>query len=306
MSRIERATEIFHYVEKNGIENTMRKFDISYQTVTRNLRRYKQLNKKDPQLPKILLFDIEVLPMHIRTWGLFKQRPNHKQVIKDWCVLSWAAKWLMDDEYQTDLLTPEEAIAHDDKRVCDSIWKLIDEADILIGHNGKKFDVRKLNSRFMIHGMIPPSPYQIIDTLLHSQQLAAHSSHRLDWLGQLVRNEGKLDTDYELWIKCDEGDEESLNYMLEYNMEDVGLLEEVYIWMRPWMRSHPNIGLYMDLTEPVCTNCGSNNLQTLDKCYITPAGKYETVRCNCGAIGRMRTSLLSVKESKTLIRSVAR
>jgi len=304
-SRRRRAEEISNYVELHGIESAISKFGISYATITRNLRRYRQLGKPNPSLPKVLLFDIETLPTWTRVWHLGKQRLHHKQIIKDWCVLSWAAKWLMSDEYLSDLLTPKEALIHDDERVCKSIWKLIDEADIIIAHNGKRFDVRKLNSRFMIHGMVPPSPYQVVDTLLHSQQLAAHSSHRLDWLGQLIRNEGKLDTDYELWIKCDEGDQESLNYMLKYNKEDVGLLEEIYLWIRPWMKSHPNIGLYMDLKEPVCSNCGSNNLHSLGY-YYTSAGKYEAVRCECGAIGRQRSSVLSVKESKNLIRSIAR
>ena len=160
----------------------------------------------------------------------------------------------------------------------------------------------------MIHGMLPPSPYQAIDTLLHSQKIAAHSSHKLDWLGQLIRNEGKLQTDYELWVKCEKGEQESLDYMLAYNIEDTQLLEEVYLWMRPWMKSHPNLGLYMDLKESVCSNCMSNDIVTLSEHpYVTSAGIYDAVRCNdCGAIGRLRTTNLSIEESKKLIRSVAR
>ena len=305
MSREGRAKEIFDYVEKHGIEKTIADFEISYETVTRNIRRYKQLIKTDTRLPKILIFDIETLPMHVRVWGLYKQRIPHTNVIKDWIVLSWAAKWLMDNNMMSDILTPLEVTDRDDKRICDSIWKLIDEADIIIAHNLERFDIRKLNSRFLINGLNPPSPYQSIDTLKHSQKIFAHSSHRLDWLGKLVRNEGKVDTDYNLWIRCENGEQDALDYMLAYNKEDVGLLEEVYMWMRAWIRSHPNIGIYMDLQEPVCANCGSNNLVSVGY-YYTPAGKYESVRCECGAIGRYRSNNLSLEQSKKLIRSVAR
>jgi RNase P subunit RPR2 len=305
------AKKTFLYAEEHGIEETCKHFNISYETVSRSIRRYKQLLREkkgieQTKFPKILLFDIETLPMWIRVWGLYKQRPGHKQIVKDWIVLSWAAKWLHESDYISDILTPEEIAVRDDKRICKSMWKLIDEADIIIAHNCNRFDIRKLNSRFMIHGFQPPSAYQTIDTLTYSQKIAAHSSHKLDWLGQLIRNEGKVDTDYELWIKCEEGDIESLLYMASYNREDVGLLEEVYLWMRPWMKSHPNVGLYMDLKRAVCANCGSEELISSSS-YYTPAGKYEAVRCvNCGAIGRYRTTALSNNESKLLIRSVAR
>jgi len=302
---LERARDVHNYVEKHGKEKACEFFDVSHETIARYQRRYRQLSCEDYGLPKILLFDIETLPMWVRVWGLYKQRIPIDNVVKDWMVLSWAAKWLMGKETMSDILTPEEIERRDDKRICRSIWNLIDQADIIIAHNLIRFDLRKLNSRFMIHGFKPPSPYQTIDTLKHSQKIAAHTSHKLDWLGQLVRNEGKIDTDYGLWVRCEAGEQEALDYMLKYNIEDTGLLEEVYLWMRPWMYSHPNIGLYMDLTEPVCSHCGSNNIWE-EGVYYTPAGKYTAVRCECGAIGRMRSSLLTLAESRDLTRSTAR
>jgi len=295
------------YVDKYGIEKTRNDFNLSYGTVTRNIRRYKEhLRGGKVKLPKILLLDIETLPMWVRVWGLYKQRIPITNIVKDWIVLSWAAKWLMDSNMMSDILTVEEVESRDDERICQSIWDLINEADIILAHNLERFDIKKLNSRFMIHGFMPPSPYQMIDTLKHSYKIAAHSSHKLDWIGKLVTNEGKLSTDYELWLRCERGEQEALDYMLAYNKEDVNLLEEVYLWMRPWINSHPNVGLYMDLTTSVCTRCGSEDLKNLDY-YYTPAGKYAAIRCNdCGGIGRCRSSALTTKENSILTRSVAR
>ena len=85
MSRESRAKDIFDYVDKHGIEKTITDFDISYETVTRNIRRYKQFIKgeaTDARLPKILLLDIETLPLWTRVWGLYKQRIPHGNIVK--------------------------------------------------------------------------------------------------------------------------------------------------------------------------------------------------------------------------------
>lgn len=243
--------------------------------------------------------------LKVRVWGLYKQRIPHDNIIEDWITLSWAAKWLDKPEMMSDILTPDECIKRDDKRILESVWKLIDEADIIVAHNLKKFDIRKLNSRFLINRFMPPAPYGMIDTLIESQKTFAHSSHRLDYLGRLIRNEGKISTDYGLWVRCENGEQQALDYMIKYNREDVTLLEEVYLWMRPWIKAHPNMGVFMELDKPVCRVCGSKNIVS-NGSYYTVAGKYRSVRCaDCGAVGRMRTNELTNELRKQLVRPIA-
>ena len=74
-------------------------------------------------LPKILLLDIETAPMEVYVWGLYKQYIPHDNIIKDWCMLSWVAKWLYDEDTKSDLITAEEAIDRNDKRIVKSIHK---------------------------------------------------------------------------------------------------------------------------------------------------------------------------------------
>lgn len=256
--------------------------------------------------PKILLLDIETLPCWTRVWGLYKQRIPHTNIIKDWCVLSWVSKWLYDSEVYSDILTPEEALNHDDGRILKSIWDMLEQADIVIAHNGKKFDIRKLKARFFAHKMKPTTPFQIIDTLKESQKELATTSHRLDYLGRLISNKGKIETNYELWIGCDEGDQESLDYMLKYNIEDVFLLEEVYLELRPWIHSHPSLALHSHSVTTECPYCESTELEEAGY-YITPAGRYVSIRCKeCGGISRKRKSDLSYAEKESLIISTAR
>ena len=255
--------------------------------------------------PKVLLFDIETLPMISYHWGLWKQNINHGQIIKDWCLLSWSAKWLNDSETIHGCLTPKEAISRKDKRIVRDLWKLFEETDVIIAHNLKKFDQRKANARFILNGLNPPTPYQLIDTLDIARKTFGFSCNRMDYLGKILVNDQKIKTDFDLWIGCDTGDQKALDQMLEYNDQDVLLLEEVYFELRPWMKSHPNLAVY-DPEKELCVVCGSNKL-TWKGTYATPAGKFKSYRCNdCNSIGRSRFSDINKEDKKNLLTSVAR
>ncbi len=80
----------------------------------------------------------------------------------------------------------------------------------------------------------------------------------------------------------------------------------MYLELRPWIRSHPNMNIYAEATEPGCPNCGSFNIIDGGH-YVTPANRYTAYRCNnCGAPFRGRTSDLTKNEKKVLKISTAR
>lgn len=301
----QRANEVLAYLEEYGEEKALAYFNtLNRETIERYKRRAKH---RETRQPKILLLDVETAPMEVYVWGLYKQRISHRNVINDWFMFSWAARWLFSPTMQSDVLTPKEAVIGDDKRIMQSIWDLVNEADIIIGHNVDRFDKRKLNTRFILNGFPPPLPYQTIDTLTIAQRQFAFASNRLDYLGQLIRNRGKIETDFNLWIRCKSGDKDALTEMVTYNQEDVVLLEEVYLYLRPWIKSHPNVGVLMDAQELCCPNCGSFNIEMTGTYYTTPANQYRAVRCgDCGAPNRLPQSIIGSEDRKRLIRSIAR
>lgn len=257
--------------------------------------------------PKVLVFDIETLPMEVFTWRIGnKISINHENIIKEWAVLSWSAKWLMNPEMMSDCVTPEEAIARDDRRVCQSIWELLNEADAVIAHNGRSFDVRKLNARFIYNEMIPPTPYDVIDTYRDIAGVAGFTSFKQSYLNEFFQIEEKLNTDFGMWRGCANGNEDALGEMLEYNKQDVVGLEELYLTLRPWLRRHPSLNLYYPDTDGRrCQRCASTDIEMLTATYPTPAGLYRTYRCNCcGGIGRTGKNL--VKHSADRLRTPAR
>ena len=251
------------------------------------------------KVPKILIFDIETAPMKAYVWSMWKDSVPLDRVISDWFIICWSAKWLYDNDIMGDCLTSKEALEENDYRVCKSLYDLINEADIVVAHNGDRFDIPKINARFIINGFEPPKPYISVDTCAVAKKQFGFASNKLDALAGYFGFKPKLKTDFNLWKECLYGNQESLSYMLKYNKQDVKLLEEVYLKLRPWMKNHPNYANFLDSKIPLCSKCGSNKLEEIkDKYYYTQVGKYQLYRCkDCGAIVRGRKTLN--KEIKT-------
>lgn len=244
----------------------------------------------DPKHVKILLIDIETAPVKALVWKMWKENIGVDQVLSDWFCLTWAAKWLGDSEVFSNKLTSDEVLAEDDKRIIKEMWKLFDDADIIIGHNSKNFDVVKLNTRFVVHGLVPPSPYKQVDTLEVARKEFGFSSNKLQHLANSFGIEGKYETGFNLWKKCLEGDVDSLYYMEHYNKHDVEILEEVYLKLRPYIKGHPNLDMYFNDVTPHCPICGKHNLILVpDKNFYTQAVEYQVYRCeDCGGLSRAK------------------
>jgi hypothetical protein len=263
---------------------------------------------KEPKknIGKILIVDIETAPMRAFVWSRWKQNIGLNQTISESFLISWSAKWLYDTETMSDVLTPREAILEDDKRICSSIHELLNEADVVIAHNGQSFDIPKMNSRFIINGLPPTLPYTQIDTLLVARKRFSFSSNKLDALAGYFGIDCKIDTNFELWKGCLDGDIESLKYMETYNKKDVEILEETYIRLKPWILNHPNVSLYNDLQEKQCTSCGSIHVEEIDKLYYTSVGAYRMYRCKCGAISRGRKTILPKSKNINTLTSIGK
>ena len=255
---------------------------------------------------KILIIDIETAPLRAFVWDVWQQNVSQAQVISEWFCLTWSAKWLFEKKVYSASLTGKEAVKQNDKRIIQGIWQLLNEADVVIAHNGDKFDLPRLNTRFIFHGIHPPLPYQSIDTLKTIRRQFAFSHNKLDFVNQILslprkqKNEGQ-----EMWNKCYIGDEKALKEMEKYNIQDVRILEETYLRLRPWIKPHPNVGLFiLDEHEFRCPSCGSKDLQDEGKLYYTTVNAYDQFRCKgCGATGRKRVPALTIKQRRFLLSS---
>ena len=289
-----RAQEILQYFEENGKSKTLLKYGIKKESLARYVRILKYDQTKNP---KVLLLDVETSFMDVKTFSLFNQSPlSYLMIQKPWFMISWSAKWLYSPTTFGDVVTPEEALKRDDSRIVKKLWGILHEANIVIGHNIDKFDKRVIGSRFMHYQLPPPGAYRTIDTYKTMRSMFREPSNRLDYAAYTLFGKGKIKTDYSLWIECEKGNQEALSKMFEYNKNDVVILEDLYLWIRPWIRNHPNLGLLLESKVPVCRYCGSQNIHE-DGEYITPQNRYILYRCeDCGALSAFNKSNLSRDE----------
>jgi hypothetical protein len=232
--------------------------------------------------PRILLYDIETAPNLAYVWGKWEQ--NVLDYVKEWSILSFSWKWLGDTEVHC------ETVQHQsEKQLLRKLWRFMDEADIVIAHNGNKFDNRKANARFVLNGMKPPSPYVSIDTRLVAKRYFAFDSNSLDDLAKALGLGTKLKhrLGFDLWKGVLADDPAMWKIMADYNKHDVVLLEGVYLVFRPWIGNHPNLCLIEGRPDG-CPSCRS---QKLKSCGIrrTKVNTYRRYRClSCGAYSRSR------------------
>jgi len=252
-------------------------------------------------MPNILLLDIETAPILAYVWARWKQNVAMNQVAEDWQILTWAAKWLGDNEVFTDTAFDGDDV-NDDAEMLWGLHSLMDEADIVVAHNGNRFDIPRINARFIKAGLAPPSPYKKVDTLREAKKTFAFTSNRLDDLGEFLGVGRKIDTGgFDLWVRCLQGDAAAWDKMLKYNIQDVKLLEKVYDALLPWMPNHPNIGVYVDDEAPVCPKCGSAHLQLRGFAY-TQVGKYQRYQCmDCTGWSRGRFTVQDLEKRQGLL-----
>lgn len=255
-------------------------------------------------MPKIFLFDIETAPIMAYVWSIWQQNVGMNQIVHDWRMLTWAGKWLDSNEILYDSCHLHKN-HNDDRPILESLHACLDEADIVVAHNGNKFDMKKVNARFLQHGIAPPSPYRKIDTLLEAKKNFAFTSNRLDALGKALGVGGKQDTGgFELWSRCMAGDHAAYDKMVEYNIRDITLLEDVYLALRPWMHNHPNLAVYDDNEDPTCPKCGGTHLQW--RGYATTnASRFRRFQCqDCGGWGRDRVNELPKENRRNVMANV--
>lgn len=239
---------------------------------------------------KVLLFDIETSPSLGYTWGKWEQ--NVISFKKEWEMLSFAYKWL--DQKQVYCLSRQDFADKTEKSLIKALWNVMDEADIIIAHNGDQFDNKKSKAKFIEHGLTPPSPYKTIDTKKVAKSQFMFNSNSLDDLGRLLKVGRKKQTGgFDLWLGCMANKKKSWELMKKYNKQDVLLLERVYLKMLPWITNHPSVAQYN--TGKACPKCNSSRLKSKGLVH-TKTMSYRRFLClGCGGHSRARVSEKNLK-----------
>lgn len=209
--------------------------------------------------PRVTLLDIETSPSVGYTWGKYDQ--NVIKPIRGWELLCFAYKELGAGKVR--VIARPDFRDKTDRSIVKEAWKILDDSAAVIAHNGDRFDISKLRAKFVAHDLPPPRPFKQIDT---KKIAKAHFGFYSNSLNDIARDLGlgeKMETGgFELWEGCMAGDPKAWAKMKRYNSHDVTLLERVYMKLRAWHPTHPNLAL-VDIGGTVtdCPVCSSEKVQ---------------------------------------------
>lgn len=150
---------------------------------------------------KLLIYDIETTPLLAYIWRLGEQVVRHDQLFhthSNYRITTLAYKWYGEKEVHVLTGTVKEIIEKFDEKV--------KEADVVLGKNSDRFDVKHVNTQRLLAGL-PPMPYwmSISDDL--EKQIRKYfmfPSFSLDYISKLFGTGGKSKMEFSDWVHIEE------------------------------------------------------------------------------------------------------
>lgn len=278
---------------------------VSKSTVSDHLRKvFGNAGKNDSDFsgPKILFYDIETAPMKAHLWSMWQQGVGLNQIETDWHMLSFCCKWAHSDEiFYYDQRSAKDI--EDDYELVLKLWHFLNEADVVVGHNSKRFDTKKANSRFILNGLPKPSSFRQVDTLEIAKRQFGFTSNKLEYLTDNLCTTTKKSKHnkfpgHTLWVECMKGNLEAWEEMEAYNRDDVLSLEELYHVLSSWDNTLPNFDVYVDEVLDMSE-------WEKDGYVYTNLGKYQRYRNKrTGQQKRSRINLLTKEKRDSLLANI--
>jgi uncharacterized protein YprB with RNaseH-like and TPR domain len=182
-------------------------------------------------IPKVLILDIETRSLTVKTFGLRDQNMGLDQIVDDGGILCWSAKWLGSDKVFFEETKGDKS---KEKVILGKLKKLINEADIVLGQNSKKFDVPIIMGLFLYYDMIDDvREFEQIDTLRMSTSKYKFVSHKLQYMSnklcEIKKQAHAKFPGMSLWMEYEAKNPLAFIEMKKYNIADVQATEELFL-----------------------------------------------------------------------------
>ena len=258
----------------------------------------KQLNNKlETNQAKVLIYDIETSPNIGWFWRAgYKQNIGTHQILKERAIICVSYKWLGEEQVYN--LTWDKN--QDDKFLIEQFVEVLNEADLIVAHNGDRFDIKWLKTRALYH-RIPMLPnYPQFDTLKIAKSKLYLNSNRLDYIAKFLGYEGKIQTTPDLWHKiCILNDQQALIDMLNYCDEDVRQLEKVYNELKYLDNPRLHTGVLQGKTKQTSPITGNVNIEKI-KSVTTNRGTIKHIMIDKDTNRYFEMSDTNYKKFKTI------
>lgn len=234
---------------------------------------------------KRMYWDIETSPCVGYFW-----RPGRKvsisydNILEDAKIICICWKWEGEDE----VYSLDWGKKQDDRKLVQEFAKELMKADDAVAHNGDRFDLPWLKTRFLIHGVDFPAKIVTTDTLKRVRSNFRFPSNRLDAIGDYLGVGRKMDTGgFGLWKDVMLGDREALDKMVEYCKQDCVLLEAVHKKITNLVPTTTHHGVLTGGEKWSCPSCGSVHVKC-SKTRVTAMGTIKR-QMKCGSCNRYYT-----------------
>ena len=232
--------------------------------------------------PNVLVLDIETSPHLAWSFSTWQTNINPDMIVQPSRVLCFAANWY--PAARVDVFAEWDEDGH--RGMVTALWQLLDRADIVVGYNSDKFDLKHINREFILAGLTPPSPYQTIDLLKTVRGRFKFPSNRLGQIGESLGVGSKLDTGgWSLWQGVLDGDDKARAKFAKYCKQDVRLTADLLDFLAPWVKGLPHAGLWSG-DMAACYACGSTDLEVYGFTY-SKTDRYLRLACSCGAFNKV-------------------
>lgn len=249
---------------------------------------------------RILFYDLETSFNQLAAFNLWERggmSVPHENILSERYVICASWKWAGSKKiYGVSVLDDMKRFKvnpHDDLHVIRTLHDVLSEADVIVAHNGDRFDRKYHAARALINGLPALPPIASIDTLKVSRGNFLLNSHRLDYLASILGIGRKKATPRGLWIDVLKGDEKAVRTMLAYNKHDVVLLEAVYNKLLPFIKKP------MVTSAEGCPRCGSKNVQARGS-QKTATQEYQRFQCQACS-GWFRSAKAQKRSSKVRV-----
>ncbi len=225
---------------------------------------------------KVLYFDLETSPSMAWVWSTGKQYISHDQILEPTRIICIGYKW--EGNQHVECLTWDKKL--NDKSMLEEFSKVLDQADVAVGHNGKGFDIKHINARLAYHSLPPSSVVSLSDSLLLSRKKFKLASHSLAYLCKYFKVGKKMSTGgIDLWLKVWlEKDEKALKKMVSYCKNDVKILEQIYLRLKPYLDTKHSLAASIE-DRGACPSCGGK-LYKKDIKLVTQLKKVQRYKCS--------------------------
>lgn len=187
---------------------------------------------------------------------------------------------------------------NDDSVVCMMAYEVLKEADLIVTHNGRKYDIPYLNNRLMKHGFPPLHKIRDVDTKVVAGRIKPYSKSLKHLAQEFKLEELKMSTGgAELWDQVRERNKKAQKKMAAYCEQDVQTLEKLYLQFRPLLKDSETAMYSMRHDGLTCDTCGSRNLSK-NGTRMQKTGPRQRYTCgNCGSTMYVKKGSTKVKVS---------